>query len=113
MSITLLKRALLCAIAAVMMLALAPVPANAQLTLKNEDVTIKFGVMGQLWGNWTQDSTSGTQGYQQNLYIRRARLIVGGDIGKNISFFFETDSPNLGKTPKSLTSGFILQDAFL
>src|ERR1022692_4606699 len=99
MSITLLKRALLCAIAAVIMLALAPAPAQAQIVVKNEDVSIKFGVLGQLWGDWTQDSTSGTQGYQQNLYVRRARLIMGGDIGKDISFFFETDDPNLGKTP--------------
>jgi hypothetical protein len=113
MSITLLKRALLCAIAAVIAFALVSVPAKAQIVVKNEDVSIKFGVLGQLWGDWTQDSTSGVQGYQQNLYIRRARLIMGGDIGKDISFFFETDDPNLGKTPKALTSGFILQDAFL
>jgi len=109
----LLERALRCAIAAVAGLVLAPVPARAQLTLKNEDVTIKFGVLGQVWGDWTQDSTSGAQGYQQNLYIRRGRLIMGGDIGKDISFFFETDDPNLGKTPKALASGFMLQDAFM
>jgi hypothetical protein len=99
--------------AAVAILALAPVPASAQLQIKNEDVTIKFGIQGQLWGDFTQDSTAGAQGYQQNLFLRRARLIVGGDIGSNISFFIETDSPNLGKTPKSPTSGFMLQDAFL
>jgi hypothetical protein len=88
----------------------------AQVVLKNEDVTFKFGVQGQFWANWAQDSTAasaGAQGYQQNLYLRRARLLMGGDIGKDISFFLETDSPNLGKTPKSPTSGFMLQDAFL
>ncbi len=40
-------------------------------------------------------------------------MILGGDIGHDISFFLETDSPNLGKTPKAPTSGFMLQDAFL
>src|SRR5215831_5690720 len=57
---------------------LLPAPAAAQIVVKNEDVTFKFGVQGQLWADWTQDST-GTQGYQQNYYLRRARLIFGGD----------------------------------
>jgi hypothetical protein len=43
---------------------------------------------------------AGSQGYQQNLFLRRARLIMGGDFGNQISFFFETDDPNLGKRPK-------------
>jgi len=88
-------------------------PGYGQIQVKNEDVTIKFGVLGQVWGNFTQDSTAGVQGYQQNIYLRRARLIMGGDLGKDISFFFETDDPNLGKTPKAMNSGFMLQDAFL
>ena len=85
-------------------------PASAQIVVKNEDVTFKFGVQGQLWADWTQDS-SGTQGYQQNFYLRRARIIVAGDVGKDVSFFFETDDPKLGITPKNLAAGFIIQDA--
>ena len=65
-------------------------PLSAQIVVKNEDVSFRFGVQGQLWADWTQDS-SGAQGYQQNFYLRRARLIVGGDIGKDIDFFIETD----------------------
>jgi hypothetical protein len=102
--------ALLCVIGAI--LALVPAPASAQIVVKNEDVTFKFGVQGQLWGDWTQDAT-GSQGYQQNFYLRRARIIMGGDIGKDISFFVETDDPKLGITPKNLSSGFLLQDALL
>jgi hypothetical protein len=30
-----------------------------------------------------------------------------------LTFFFETDSPNLGKTPKTLGTGFLIQDAFV
>ena len=86
--------------------------ASAQLAIHNGDVTVKFGVLGQFWGDWTQDSTAGTQGYQQNLYLRRLRIIMSGDIGESLNFFVETDSPNLGKTPKS-SSGFMLQDAIL
>ncbi len=98
------------------MLALIQAPAAAQLQIKSEDATIKFGIQGQLWADWTQDATAppaGPQGYQQNLYLRRVRVLMGGDIGHDISFFLETDSPNLGKTPKAATSGFMLQDAFL
>jgi hypothetical protein len=45
--------------------------------------------------------------------MRRLRLIMGGDIGKDISFFFETDDPKLGITPKNLAGGFIIQDALM
>ncbi len=111
MSNTRIFPALSCVIAALLP-ALVPMPASAQIVVKNEDVTFRFGVQGQLWADWTQDST-GSQGYQQNFYLRRARLIFGGDIGKDISFFVETDDPKLGITPKNLASGFLLQDALL
>jgi len=97
--------------AAATMLVLWCGPLSAQIAIKNEDVDIKFGVQGQFWGDWTQSSDTGA--YAQNLYLRRGRLMFGGDIGDNISFFFETDDPNLGRTPKALNSGFIIQDAFL
>src|SRR5687768_14812220 len=85
-------------------------PAGAQASIKvGEDVTIRFGTLLQGWGDWTQDPVS--EGYAQNLYLRRARLLVGGQVAKNISFFTETDNPNLGRAPKALGSGFILQDA--
>jgi hypothetical protein len=38
---------------------------------------------------------------------------MSGDVGKDISFFFETDDPKLGITPKSLATGFIIQDAVM
>jgi len=85
--------------------------ASAQITISNEDVDLRLGVQGQFWGDWNENPATG--GYAQNLYIRRARLLFGGDIGSDISFFFQTDDPNLGKTPKSLTTGFLVQDAFL
>jgi hypothetical protein len=86
-------------IACFLILAAVSVPARAQIVVKNEDVTFRFGVQGQIWADWTQES-SGAQGYQQNFFLRRARLIVGGDIGKDVSFFFETDDPKLGITPR-------------
>ncbi len=101
------------AIAVIASLVVTATPAQGQIAIKTEDATFKFGFQGQLWADWTQDSTAGEQGYQQNLYLRRARLMMSGDIGDQISFFFETDSPNLGKTPKTPGAGIIVQDAFL
>jgi len=102
--------------AGVLMLVLVPAPASAQLEIKNEDVSVKFGIEAQFWADWSQDATApsaGPQGYQQNFYLRRARFMMGGDIGENISFFFQTDDPKLGITPKNLATGFIIQDAFI
>ena len=113
---TLFQRTLLSVTAGGLMLALVPAPASAQLQIKNEDVTIKFGIQGQFWADWNQDATAasvGSQGYQQNFFLRRARLMMGGNIGDKISFFFQTDDPKLGITPKNLSTGFILQDAFM
>lgn len=112
----------------VLMLALAAVPVHAQLKIENEDVTLRFGIQGQFWADWTQDATApsaGPQGYAQNYYLLRDRLMMAGKIGDRISFFFQTDDPKLGLSPagetatKTLTTGnatspgFIIQDAFV
>jgi hypothetical protein len=100
----------------VLSLGLLSVPMHAQLTIKNsEDVSINVGFEGQFWFDSTEDPTS--QHYAQTMYMRRIRLILGGQLAKNVTFFFETDDPNLGKaatgTAKSLATGFLVQDAFL
>jgi hypothetical protein len=81
--------------------------------VKSEDISARFGIQGQLWANWAQDTTATVPGYTQNLYLRRLRMMAGGEIGSDLTFLIQTDSPNLGKTPKSATGGFMLQDAFL
>lgn len=89
-----------------------PSIANAQAMIKvNDNINIKFGTLMQSWADLQQDAT--TRGYGNNLFLRRFRFLVGGQISPTLSFFFETDNPNLGKTPKALNSGFITQDAFL
>ena len=92
---------------------LATAPSMAQIAVESEGISARFGIQGQLWADWSQDATATVPGYAQNLYLRRARLMAGGKIGKDLTFFLQTDSPNLGKTPKSPTAGFSLQDAFL
>jgi hypothetical protein len=103
------RRAGMYALLAIVLAVVSP-GVHAQASIRvGEDVTIRFGTLLQGWGDWTQDPLS--EGYSQNLYLRRARLLVGGQVARNITFFIETDNPNLGRAPKALGSGFILQDA--
>jgi hypothetical protein len=47
-----------------------------------------------------------------DFYLRRARLLLFGSVSKEISFFFETDSPNIGKGGNFSADTFV-QDAFV
>ena len=88
--------------------------APAQAVIKvNDDVNFKFGFLLQPQADWLQNPANDS--YSQNLFLRRARLIVGGQVAKNVTFFFETDSPNLGKVVSGakVTTGIFVQDAFL
>lgn len=92
------------------LMALLPGTAPAQLAISNgEGQSVQFGIQGQIWADFQQDSS----GYQQNLYLRRIRFIAGGQLADDLTFFFQTDQPNLGKSPKAMGSGFLVQDAFL
>jgi hypothetical protein len=106
--------------------ALSPGLASAQAIIKvNDNVNFRLGILLQGWADWTgqSDAAGNTAGFQQNLFLRRARFIVGGQVGKDVTFFFETDNPNLGKSTQTLTSGttgvkapatgFVVQDAYL
>jgi hypothetical protein len=71
------------------------------------------GVLLQPQADWTQDATGG---YEQNLFLRRARVLLGGQLSRNVTFFLETDNANLGKVvgaAKEISTGFTLQDAFV
>jgi hypothetical protein len=92
----------------------AAVPAAAQATIKvNDDVNLRFGVLGQVQADTLEDP--GTGGTTNNLFIRRVRLLFGGQVAKNVTFFVETDSANLGRTvgtAKNIPSTTIIQDAY-
>jgi hypothetical protein len=82
---------------------LLPVKSNAALEIKSSDGTssIKFGMLGQ----FQAESLTTTDGKDtsKDLYLRRFRILVGGNINENLSFFAETDNPNLGKVGNSAT----------
>ena len=88
-----------------LMLTAGSVPVSAQIVVKNEDVTFKFGVQGQLWADWTQDS-SGTPRAINRTSTCAARASSSAAISaRTSSFFIETDDPKLGITPKNLAGG--------
>jgi hypothetical protein len=67
--------------------------------------TIKVGFLAQVHAQTLQEQTTAVQDadanysrhWQRQIYVRRLRIILGGDIAKNTTFFFETDAPNMGK----------------
>ena len=98
---------------------LLPMRADAQLELKSADgkSSIKFGILGQVQAeSLTTPDGSETS---KDLYLRRFRILVGGNIMDKLAFFAETDNPNLGKVGNSTSgattkgeSDTYIQDAF-
>jgi hypothetical protein len=76
--------------------------------------SIQFGFLAQPQAEWL--TTADGTGTARNIYLRRLRLIVGGKVNEKLSFFIETDSPNLGKgtaTGKKVEANIYLQDVIL
>src|SRR6266851_2092386 len=88
-----------------------PTWARAQVLVKASDTVIfRLGFQLQTWADWTQDQVS--EGYSASFFLRRVRFILAGQLGRDVSFFFQTDNPRLGNAgtgtgtpPKNLASG--------
>jgi hypothetical protein len=95
-----------------------PSAMHAQAMIRvNDSVNVRIGILSQTWADFTQNVRQDSS-YAQNIFQRRIRFLVGGQIGSHLSFFYETDNPNLGRTAqtagaKNLASGFITQDAYI
>ncbi len=76
-------------------------PGQAQLQWKSADekMSFKIGILGQLQGE--SIDVAGTDDTAQNLFLRRARILMSFTLGEKLSIFLETDSPNLGKSNNS------------
>jgi hypothetical protein len=94
-----------------------PFTAKAQAVLKvNDSISVRFGLLSQTWVDYTQNVRQDTS-YAQNIFQRRMRFIFSGQVGSKLSFFFQTDNPNLGRSGpgfiKAPGTGFILQDGYI
>lgn len=100
----------------ILLVTLAALPLRAQVQIKvNDDTFFKLGMLVQAQGEAAENAATG--GYGQNVFVRRVRILAGGQIMKNLSFFAETDSPNLGKSTapgtKNMQPTLYLQDAYV
>ncbi|MCH5377762.1 MAG: OprO/OprP family phosphate-selective porin [Planctomycetes bacterium] len=69
--------------------------AHAEWKIEGPDgSSIKFGFLMQGRGEYNDVDGGGDS---KDMYFRRLRILAGGKINDHWSFFFETDSPNLGK----------------
>jgi hypothetical protein len=97
-----------------------PAVAQWQVESKEGAASLKIGFLAQ--PQLEVIETADQSAYAQNIFLRRFRLLLGGRIADRWTFFFETDSPNVGKTnPDALANpsgakdtGYLyLQDAFI
>ena len=87
--------------------------------------SIKVGALVQMQACGAQEQTTAVQDadpnyhphWQRQIYVRRMRVLAGGNISGATSFFFESDAPNLGKVAasgsKTITVNMYVQDAYI
>jgi hypothetical protein len=71
--------------------------ASAQWVVKSEDgkSSVKLGLLMQGRAEWVK--TDKVDAVAQELYLRRARVLLGGKVNEQLAFFFETDNPGIGR----------------
>ncbi len=92
----------------------APATAQWQIDSKDGKSSIKFGFLLQPQAEVVE--TADATAWSSNLYLRRFRILFGGKVADKWTYFFETDSPNIGKVNAAgiKESGTIfVQDAFV
>jgi hypothetical protein len=79
-----------------------PAAAQWQVDTKDGKANIKVGFLAQpqLEVLETPDGTA----HSTNLFFRRFRILFGGKVSDKWTYFFETDSPNLGKAVPDKTA---------
>lgn len=97
--------------AALAALAAAPAPARAEKVFTRDDTTINLGLLLQPQAAVTQ-AAAPDGGPGTDFFLRRARLMLHGELTKRVAFFVDTEQLNLGKDG-SWDSAAYLQDAFV
>ena len=87
-------------------------PATGPLQIKVGEATLRFGVLFQPQADFQQNPAGA---YSQNLLVRRARILIGGQVAKTVFIFFETENSRLGAAnatgTKTMNTGFQTLDA--
>lgn len=97
--------------------------ANAATVFKDEEkgVAVNVGALLQPWFQMTAPAGDGKgsngigapdgKSPSFDFFLRRARILVYGNVTKDLAYFIETDQPNFGKGG-DFTSSMFVQDAF-
>ena len=104
-----------CALAA-LLIAAWPAASSAQWVIESKDqktnLKIGFLLQPQFESLETADGTATSK----NIFLRRFQILFGGKIADKWTYFFQTDSPNVGKgtgTAGVKDAGYVyMQDAF-
>lgn len=85
-------------------------PAQAVKVQVGEDSFAEVRLLAQAWAQGREDGAADGRSTGVDFYLRRARLMLFGNVTKDISFFIETDAPNFGKGG-NFNSSIYVQDA--
>lgn len=89
-----------------------PQIAGAAIKVAGDDkMFLKLGGLLQTQATFTEDGAPNGEDVGTELFIRRMRLMVIGQLNEKVNFFIETDSPNFGKNGDFSVNVFI-QDAY-
>jgi hypothetical protein len=99
------------AVRASLVVLLAAASSPAVQTLGTDDNHIKIGGLLQAWAV-SQEDGAPNHGTETDFYVRRIRLMLFGKVSQRVSFFIDTDSPNLGKGG-DWSGRMFIQDAYV
>jgi hypothetical protein len=105
----------LAVVALVVAFCASPAWAQWQVSSRENDWSLRFGFLAKGRALWVE-APDGQEDGPQDLYLRNLRFMLGGQITEQLSFFVETDSPNLGKAGpdgSKSESDLFIQDFFV
>ncbi len=77
---------------------------------KDASTTVKF--LLQVQAQAEQNATYTGQGWAGDFFVRRARILLFGNVTPFVNYFVETDEPDYGKRGNN-TPSFFIQDAYI
>jgi hypothetical protein len=98
-----------CALAAL----LGPMAAEAvPVPLPIDGVTLNLGAQLQMQALANENGDASGSRWSADVFARRTRLLVNGDVGRNVSYLLQLDNANFGKFG-NYTGRAIVQDAWI
>ncbi|MBN1336167.1 MAG: hypothetical protein JXB39_09415 [Deltaproteobacteria bacterium] len=89
----------------------SPALAGARVAI-SDDTWAQVGLLLQPQVRFDQDGTYTKDGWAYTPFLRRARVLLSGQVTDRVYFFFETDSPNMGRSGDWTPMVFV-QDAWV